>query len=138
MADVASIHREMFDVVQLRDFSRLRDLYHPEYRYRGPDGEQGDADAGVAVAETYVTAFPDLTFSVDHQYTPDDTTSVIELTARGTHQGELEGVAPTGRTVQLVACNVIEVADGKIRREREYFDTMSLLTQLGVVEHPGG
>lgn len=137
MADVASIHREMFDVVQHRDVTRLRDLYHAEYTYRGPDGEQGDAEAGVAIAETYLTAFPDLTFTVEHQFIPDETTSVIELTARGTHQGELEGIAPTGKPVQLVGCNVIEVADGKIRREREYFDTMSLMVQLGVVESPG-
>jgi steroid delta-isomerase-like uncharacterized protein len=137
MADVASIHREMFDVVQHRDLTRLRDLYHSEYTYRGPDGEQGDTEAGVAVAEAYLSAFPDLAFTVEHQFTPDETTSVIELTARGTHQGELEGIAPTGRAIELVGCNVIEVVDGKIRREREYFDSMSLMVQLGVIEAPG-
>ncbi|HUF32525.1 MAG TPA: ester cyclase [Acidimicrobiales bacterium] len=137
MADVASIHREMFDVIHHRDFTRLRDLYHPEYTYRGPDGEQGDAEAGAAVAETYLSAFPDLAFTIDHQFSPNESTSVIEMTARGTHQGELEGIAPTGKTVEMLGCNVIEIADGKILREREYFDSMALMVQLGVMEPPG-
>lgn len=55
---------------------------------------------------------------------------------RGTHQGELDGIAATGRSIQLHGCNVIEVADGRIVREREYFDTMALMAQLGVTD-PG-
>lgn len=132
MADAASIHREMFDVIQQHDVTRLRDLYHPEYSYRGTDGETGDIEAAVAVAETYVAAFPDLSFTIVDQYLPNPHVSIVEFVARGTHQGELHGIAPTGKTVEMVACNVIEVTDGKIRREREYFDGAALMAQLGV------
>lgn len=132
MADVASIHREMFDAVQRHDFVRLRELYHPDYRYRGTDGQVADAEAGLAVAEVYTSAFPDLAFSIDHQFTPSESVSIIEMTATGTHQGELEGIAPTGREIEMCGCNVIEIADGKIVAEREYFDTLAMMTQLGV------
>ena len=137
MADVGSIHREMFDVIRSRDFGRLRDLYHTDYEYRGTDGASGGADEGIAIVEAYTSAFPDLEFTIDHQHTPSESVSIIELTARGTHQGELEGIEATGRSVQLNGCNVIEVAEGKIVREREYFDTLALMAQLGVVEPPG-
>lgn len=137
MADAASIHREMFDVVQRGDLHRLRELYHQDYSYRGADGATGDAEAGAAVAETYRAAFPDLTFTIAHQHTPSEHVSIIEMVARGTHEGELQGIAPTGRSVEVVGCNVVEVADGKIIREREYYDAMSLMVQLGVVEPPG-
>ena len=136
MIDVGSIHRSMFETVNNGDMSTLREMYHPDYVYRGPDGQTGDADAGVAVAESYKSAFPDLELSVVHQYTPEETTSIVEINAKGTHRGELNGIPPTGRTLDLVGCNVIEVADGKIIREREYYDSASVMIQLGVLEPP--
>jgi predicted ester cyclase len=132
MADAASIHLEMFEAVQTFDFDRLRDLYHADYEYSGSDGTVGGIDVGVGVAETYTRAFPDLTFAIDHQTSCGDT-SVIELTARGTHQGELEGIAPTGKAVEVVVCNIIDVKDGKVYREREYFNALSMMQQLGVI-----
>jgi ketosteroid isomerase-like protein len=40
-------------------------------------------------------------------------------------------VPPTGRSLAVLACDVIEIRDGKIYREREYMDTLSILQQLG-------
>lgn len=132
MADTSSIHHEMFDRVHRRDFVGLRELYHRDYRYEGSDGTAGGIDVGVAVAETYTAAFPDLTFDIRHEMTCGEHTSVIEFRASGTHTGPLEGIAPTGRRVEVDVCNVIEVRDGKIALEREYFDSLSMLRQLGV------
>ena len=67
MADAATIQREMFEAIKGGDWDRLRSLYHADYVYRGGEGtEQKGGDAGVAVAQTYMTAFPDLTFDVQH------------------------------------------------------------------------
>jgi steroid delta-isomerase-like uncharacterized protein len=130
--DVAALHRAMFDTVVSRDLDALRGLYHDDYTYAGGDGvEQKGADVGVAVAEAYLNAFSDLRLEIREQVAAGDV-SVIEFTARGTHDGELEGIAPTGKSIDVVVCNVIEAADGKILREREYFDQLALLQQLGV------
>jgi steroid delta-isomerase-like uncharacterized protein len=134
MTDVASVHRDMFAAVERRDFAGLRALYHPDYTYTGGDGvEQKGADAGVAVAEMYTTAFPDVRLETRHQYV-DGSVSIIEFTARGTHQAELAGIPATGRSMEVVVCNVVEVQDGLIRREREYLDVSSILRQLGVLD----
>lgn len=134
MANTAELHREMLDAVTERDFDKLRDLCHADYVYMSGDGvEQKGADAGVAVAEMYSTAFPDLSFEIRNQYAVDDV-SVLEITARGTHEADLEGIPPTGRRVEVVVCNIIETQDGKIYREREYYDGLSLMQQLGVIE----
>ena len=134
MADAASLHREMFEVAFARDFEGLRRFYHPDYVYMDGSGvEQPGADAGVAVAETYMTAFPDVTFELRHQYAPSDDVSIIEFTARGTHQAPLDDIPATGKHVTINVCNVIEVRDGKIHREREYYDTLAILQQLGVM-----
>ena len=133
MADAAALQQEMFEAVQQRDFIHLRDLYHPEYTYIGSDGTEGGIDMGVAVAETYTSAFPDLVFDVQHHHAVGGDVSVMEFVATGTHLGELQGIAPTGRTVSVRVCNIIEVKDGKIWCEREYFDPLALMQQLGVI-----
>jgi len=34
----------------------------------------------------------------------------------------------------MVACNITDVVDGHILNEREYYDNLSMLQQLGVLE----
>ena len=137
MPDAATIQRQMFAAVERRDFDRLRELAHPDYTYIGGDGvEQAGADAAVAVAELYTTAFPDLSFEVRASYAPSDDVAILELVARGTHTGPLGDIPPTGRTAEVVGCNVVEARDGRIISEREYFDTFSLMQQLGLADAP--
>ena len=137
MPDAATIQREMFEAVERRDFDRLRELLHPDYTYIGGDGvERAGAEAALAVADFYTTAFPDVTFEVRASHAPSDDVSVLELIARGTHTGPLGDVPATGRAVEVVACNVVEVRDGRILREREYFDTGAIMSQLGLAEAP--
>ena len=59
---------------------------------------------------------------------------MLEIVARGTHTGPLDGIPPTGRRAEVVGCNVVEIRDGKIHRERDYYDTMALMQQLGLAE----
>ena len=135
MANAMALQLAMLDAVNCRDFNRLRNLYHPDYVYMSADGtEHKGADVGVAVAETYTRAFPDLTFEIRHRFAPSPDVSIIELTARGTHQAMLEGIPATGRAVEVAVCNVVEVQDGLIVREREYYDGLAIMRQLGVIE----
>lgn len=135
MADAATLHREYFDTIKNVDFERMRSLLHPDYTIMQGDGvELRGPEAGIEIAETYTTAFPDLTFEIRQQYVPSDTVSILEFTARGTHKEALEDIPATGNEVEIVVCNVIEVKDGKILREREYYDNLSILRQLGVME----
>ena len=48
-----------------------------------------------------------------------------------THGTAERCIPPSGRPVEVVICNVMELRDGKIHREREYVDLMSILTQIG-------
>jgi steroid delta-isomerase-like uncharacterized protein len=133
MADAAAIAIEMLDKVNARDIEGIRDLLHPDYTYCGADGvEQKGVDVGVGVVVTFTTAFPDLQLALRHQVTDGDVT-VIEMTATGTHQAELEGIPATGRSVEVVVADVITVKDGKVISEREYYDQLSLMQQLGVI-----
>jgi steroid delta-isomerase-like uncharacterized protein len=134
MSEATDLHEKMMDAIRNRDLDGLRQLYHPDCVYTGPDGqERKGRDEAVAVAQTYLAAFPDLTFEIRGRYPIGENASLLEFTARGTHHGELEGIAPTTKKARVLVSNVIEVRDGMLHREREYFDNMSMLRQLGVV-----
>ena len=116
-----------------RNFDRMRDLMHADYSYTGGDGqEKKGPDAGMAVARMFASAFPDGRISIVSIKEAGDTV-FVEFIGRGTHEGELMGIAPTGKSITIPVCNVLEVRDGKIYREREYMDMATMMIQLGVM-----
>ncbi len=136
MATAGTIHREMMDAWNHRDFDAVRSLLHDEYTYTGGDGkEMTGPDVGVQVAKAYAAAFPDGNAEVKTTYVQGDV-GISEFEVTGTHQGNLMGVAPTGKRLSIVVCNIIEMRDGKVYREREYIDTGAMWAQLGVRELP--
>ena len=61
----------------------------------------------------------------------------FEMTWTGTHEGPLEmpdgsELPATGLTVSFSVAVVLETTEGLIRRERQYYDNLGILDQLGV------
>jgi predicted ester cyclase len=132
MTNAADLHTAMFDAIQARDFDTLRGLFDSRSAHISGDGiEKRGPDPVVNEVTMFTTAFPDLTITIRRQHVAADTVSVIEYTFSGTHDGELEGLAPTGRKVSVVACSVLEADGDTIKREADYFDTSALMAQLG-------
>jgi len=135
MDKIAELHRSVFAAVEAQDPGRVTQIYHPDAVYMTTDGDEHPAREVVAeIIKTFTGAFPDLRIEIQRQHLAGDGVSVIEYTFSGTHQGELEGIAPTGRKMEVVACSVAEVRDGWIVLERDYYDTMAMMTQLGLAE----
>ena len=51
----------------------------------------------------------------------------------GTHQGELMGVAPTGRAVEFSGVEIVRVDGGKVVEYWGAMDTMTLMQQIGAL-----
>ena len=83
----------------------------------------------------YRTAFPDLRISVEEQIAEGETV-VTRWTATGTHEGELMGIAATGKQVTTAGINVDRVAGGKLVGGWGLFDQLGLLQQIGAVPVP--
>lgn len=110
-----------------------------------PDGKivvvgTGDEFVGPEGARQYnqqwYDGFPDGRITVDNLIDAGDTV-VVEFTGRGTHTGPLAtsmGEIPaTGRSLTLKLCDVLTFRDGKIMEQRTYFDTGSMMAQLGLL-----
>ncbi|HZE76405.1 MAG TPA: ester cyclase [Gemmatimonadales bacterium] len=91
------------------------------------------ADATIAVWQGWAQAFPD-SKATFHGALVSGSTVVLELTWKGTHKGPLAtptgSIAATGKTINVRACVIAEIAGGKARLQRQYFDMATLLQQL--------
>lgn len=134
MARASEIHNEIARAWNSRDFKQIRTLLHPEYTFTGSDGKElpGGPEGGLSVAQMFASAFPDGVLEVKRVYTQGDT-AIAEMIGRGTQRGEFLGVPATNRRAEVTICNVMELRDGKVYREREYMDMLSIMNQLGVV-----
>ena len=84
----------------------------------------------------WAKAFPDSKGNIDKE-TVSGNTVTIELTWRAIHNGPLQlpgkDLPPTGKKIELRACQVVEVSNGKVQTLRHYFDLSTLQRQLGIM-----
>jgi predicted ester cyclase len=81
-------------------------------------------------------AFPDLHHTVEDQIAEND--KVVSLVnVRGTHLGELFGIASTGRQIMFRDFIITRIQKGKVIELWAQFDALSLLQQLGVFQIQG-
>ena len=96
-----------------------------------PFGVTPDRD-GMRVAGAMMrAAFPDW-HSELHELIGEGDIVVERFTASGTHQGEVMGVAPTGKTVSLPGINIFRLRDGRVVERWGRLDDLGFLRQLGV------
>jgi steroid delta-isomerase-like uncharacterized protein len=74
-------------------------------------------------------AFPDVTVVIDELVADGDRVAVA-TTFTGTHQGELMGMAPTGKRVSVTGIDIVRVAGGRIVEHRGLTDIVGLMRQL--------
>ena len=92
---------------------------------RGPEGVKAQA-AG------YRAAFSDLRLTVDQQIAEGEHV-VTRWTARGTHDGELFGIPPTGKSVETTGISIARIVDGKVVEDRTEWNAFGLMQQVGAI-----
>jgi steroid delta-isomerase-like uncharacterized protein len=80
------------------------------------------------------TAFPDQRHDNVRFHVADDAVIVVEFDLLGTNLGEFYGVPPTGKAFRVPRVAVFFFEEDWITNERIYFDTVSLVTQIGRAE----
>ncbi len=79
----------------------------------------------------YEKSFPCYELIAEHYICEDDKVAVIAR-VRGKHVGELMGIPPTGRTINLPFSVVYQIKDEKICKGWLFVDQMELMNQLGL------
>jgi predicted ester cyclase len=85
---------------------------------------------------TFYSAFPDGHHVFDEVIAEEDKVVTIG-SFRGTHEGELQGIPPTGKQLKLSVIHVDRIEGGKLVEHRGVANIMDLMQQLGVVPARG-
>ena len=120
-----------FEVMARHDFDALDDLMDEDVTFSDPLVELEGLDAYKDMMRGRFSALPD-TESEFHEMVAEDDVVVVHFAYRGTHEGEYQGIEPTGNVVEGTAVMIDRFKDGKIVERTEEFDTLSWFQQLGV------
>ena len=129
--DVIPVHLMLREVWSAGDLALVDELVakaHVQHDPVFPEPVRGRSSLKEAIGR-FRTGTPDLTKVVDETYV-DDGTVIARYTATGTHEGELLGVAPTGRSIAVDGIYLSHVEDGKLIESTDMWDAFGVLQQI--------
>jgi steroid delta-isomerase-like uncharacterized protein len=122
------------DVCNKRQRAVADQLFAANHIYHDPSSPWvGSGPAGMKdLIGTYHNAVNDAYWDVNSMIAAGDIV-VTRWTGRGTHTGDLMGIAPTHRKVTVDGIWMHRISDGRIAESWNCWDMLGLLQQLGVV-----
>jgi steroid delta-isomerase-like uncharacterized protein len=125
------------DVWGRGDEAALEELLAPDFvDHDALPGQSPDREGHRQILAEFRSAFPDLHVTTEDVVAEGDKV-VSRWTARGTHQGDLLGIAPTGNGFTIKGIDVLRIAGGRIVERWAQSNDLELMQQLGVVPAPG-
>lgn len=111
-----AIARRVYEIASTGDFGWSGEIVDPD----APDNELLPHDPPAKLIDTFKETFsearegfPDLSITVEDVMAEGDRVAA-RVTMRGTHRGEFQGIAPTGKSVEVKAIDMFRISNGKI------------------------
>lgn len=123
-----SLLQRYFEESNKGNDSFLEEYFHPDMIYHGPMGDWSKAQF-IQSHNAILTAFPDLQLTVEDQIAEGDKV-VTRWSAHGTHKGEFQGIAPTGKVVTITGIVISRYVNNMEIEAWEEFNMVGLLQQL--------
>jgi steroid delta-isomerase-like uncharacterized protein len=130
-----AVVREHMEFENRRDFERtLATFAHPRYELIATGEVYDGKDAVSRYYAASRAVFPDQRNQVLALHHADDAV-IVEFDLMGTHKGTLRGIPATGREFKcrMVALFLFESGQDRIVCERVYYDSATILRQLGII-----
>ena len=134
--DAEGTVRAYVDVWNERDYSKIPEVVSESisvYNPTAPGGEVHGRDGLEAFMRGVVAGFPDFHVTV-HDVVSNDDLVMYDATLSMTHEGEFDGIPPTGREVEVPEMAKYHVVDDKVREYRVCFDQQAVFEQLGLTD----
>lgn len=128
----AIVRRLIEELWNAGDPELAEEIYAADYVRHGPLAEPPirGSEALKQFAVMYLAAVPDLHHEIEDQFVREDSV-VSRATARGTHLGEMMGLAPTGKPIEFSMFLQHRIEGGKIVEEWVMYDLHAILQQVG-------
>ena len=131
----ALVRRFVEDVINGSHPAALDELLSESYAYHAPGMEIVGSEGIRQVFGMLRSAFPDWHEDVEDLIAEGDRV-VFRVTGRGTHQGEFQGIPPSGRPVTVSGTDIVRVEEGKLAEHWANFDQLGMLMQIGALPSP--
>lgn len=133
-----AVARRLYELLDGKDYEGLPTLVAADFVDHDPYPGQGPGIEGaMEVVHMFANAFPDYGHAIEDQIAEGDRV-MTKYVWWGTHQGELEGLAPTGRQVKVRGIEIVRVVNGKVKEIWRLEDNYALMQQLGAIPEAGG
>jgi predicted ester cyclase len=110
-----ALARRVYEIVSTGDFGRAEEIVDQD----APDNELHPDDPPAKLIDTFKQTFsearegfPDLSITVEDVMAEGDRVAA-RVVMRVTHQGEFQGLAPTGKRVEVKAIDMFRISNGK-------------------------
>lgn len=136
--DPEALARSALARVDRHDLDGLAQVWHPELElwFVAMDLRVSQAGAREQFAQIFA-AFPDFTITPTRVLVDGDVATVA-WQASGTHTGAAyQGIARTGKRVEIQGLDVMEFDDGLLRRNTVYYDGLAVARALGLLPPDG-
>ena len=128
----AVVLRYVEEVWNRHDLDAIDGLVSPDYVNHAASTEEYRRGGARLAVEWLLSVFPDHRFDVENAVAEGDTVAV-RGTMVGTHEGELMGIAPTGKRVAAQQSHWFRVVNGKLAEHWAVRDDLGMMRQLGVM-----
>jgi steroid delta-isomerase-like uncharacterized protein len=136
MPDREQLVRDHVEYENAGDYAAaLATFEHPRYEYVATDEVYDGPDEVMDHWEELHQAFPDQLIEILAIHDAGDTV-LMEAMARATHTGPYRGLPPTGRRFEQPFLAIFVFEGGGLICERVYYDTDTVLQQLGIARDP--
>ncbi len=134
MNEASTLIHALNDMWNSQDIDRLASLY-------APDVEHEDVTSGVKLhghselRKLFLEAWegmPDVRTKIGRIISQDNRLA-WEWTMSATHAGDFPNLPATGRTFTIEGVSILEVKDGLVRSQRDFYDQASFLRQVGAL-----
>jgi len=133
--NLALVKQEM-EAWEKGDFDAIRKMVAPEYHMYAPS--RSTKSYSIEDEIEWISggnAFPDMSLNIEELFAKGDKV-VLRYVCRGTHTGEFEGVAATGKQVEYGGIIIFRVENGELVEVREDNDFLCIMLQLGMELKP--
>ncbi len=138
MSNQSIVARYFDEMCNARQLDAAAEIFAPGHSYHDPSSPWvGPGPEGMQqLVSAYQSAFPDAHWQVEEMIVADESV-VARWTGTGTHRGELSGIAPTGRSVNVAGVWIFRLSGGKVAESWNVWDTFGMMQQLGVAPAVG-
>jgi len=133
-AEVKAMCHRVNDLYNQHDLEALAAMHAPDLKLHSSGMPNGvvDFEGWQMTWRGFWSAFPNMHNEVKDMVVEGDK-AVVRLVITGTQLGEFQGIPPTGKELSLVAIDISQYEDGKVKEEWSEFNMLSMLQQLGVM-----